>query len=408
MKKKIFCLTTIIAFMFITFMCKPAEAAYESAPVNNLIKKGVEFYNSNNEKITTLQMNNGDTETITAKIKFEYTAPSEGIVSNMPIRYYISSPSSNLELIPAENGELNGEAILGYNTDYEVIYDGGNHTDCYVYQTFQVKANANVSDVIIGFFVDVNIEGIEYSEGVYHLPVFVIEPENIVDYTVDGEDGNSISFVNEEGKAFYFESFDYTAVTDEYIQEIVDNSDGIYTFEELKDLLDFILENAENAVNGKGDIIKVFEFNLYDAGVEVHNAPNGFKIRIKISDDMKGYDTYSLFYINYDGTTEDAIELTKNGDYLEGTLPHLSTYALVGNNNETSNSEETATEPETTEPETVEQDNTPVEETTEESTKVSKTISNSPKTGDNITTWISLVAVSTSVAAGLFVYTRKN
>ena len=203
MKKKLLGLTTIIALMFITFMCKPVEAAYVSAPVDNLIKKGVEFYNSDNEKITTLQMENGETETVTAKIKFEYSAPSEGTISNMPIRFYISSSSSDIELIPTENGTLDGRSISGYNTDYEVIYDGGNHTDCYVCQTFQVKANANVSDATINLFVDVNLEGIEYSEGLYSLPVFAIEPERMADYTIDGEDGNSISFSNEEGKAFY-------------------------------------------------------------------------------------------------------------------------------------------------------------------------------------------------------------
>jgi len=106
-------------------------------------------------------------------------------------------------------------------------------------------------------------------------------------------------------------------------------------------------------------------------------------------------------YINEDGTTGDAIVLTKNGDYLEGVLPHLSTYALIVDNDETSNADEDIVE--VYEP-------TQNDEATEESASAENksTISNSPKTGDSVALWISLVVISTCAVAGLFIYTRKK
>ena len=62
------------------------------------------------------------------------------------------------------------------------------------------------------------------------------------------------------------------------------------------------------------------------------------------------------------------IKLTVNGDYLEGTLDHLSTYSLVGNND--------------------------VDET-------NKTI---PKTGDNIFIYVGLLVIFTAA----FIVMRKT
>jgi len=403
MKKKIFYYTTIIALICIAFMAKNVEAktAVPEPAAIYPITENVEFYNGNNERITTLYMNEGETATVTARIKFRYESAEQGDVTNIPVKYYVDTSSNDLELIADENGSGDGKYILGYNTDYKVVYDGNMHTDCYVNQTFQIKAKAKVSNASINFLADVNMEDSEFSDSFYRLPVFAINAEDLANYTVSGEDGNSILFEDESGKVFYFESFELTSITDEYMQEIADSSDGILTYEQIKTILKSILDNVKVAVEGKGILLKVFEFNLYNDGMEVHTAPNGFKIKIKITDDMKGYNSYKLFYINEDGTTGDAIVLTKNGDYLEGVLPHLSTYALIVDNDETSNADEDIVE--VYEP-------TQNDEATEESASAENksTISNSPKTGDSVALWISLVVISTCAVAGLFIYTRKK
>ena len=50
-----------------------------------------------------------------------------------------------------------------------------------------------------------------------------------------------------------------------------------------------------------------------------------------MTEEMKKYNSFSIAFLKDDGTFDDLIELTQNGEYLEGTLPHLSTYAIIGN-----------------------------------------------------------------------------
>ena len=101
-----------------------------------------------------------------------------------------------------------------------------------------------------------------------------------------------------------------------------------------------------------------------------------------MTDDMKGYDTYKLIYIAEDGATEKAIELTKNGEYLVGNLPHLSMYALVGYKTETETTDTNAT---------AENTNTTGTITSNTNTEVK---TNNPKTGDNIITVFCIFAIS--------------
>ena len=159
------------------------------------------------------------------------------------------------------------------------------------------------------------------------------------------------------------------STTDEDIQHIVDLfDDPEFTFEALKEQLDKLIAYGKNAAGEKGTLLKLYEMYLYNNGVEIHVIEGGFKLKLKMTEDMKGYDLYKLIYIAEDGTIEKAIELTKNGEYLEGVLPHLSTYALVGSNAETNN----------------------------------------PKTGDNIAIWISLMVVSTLGIVGVVKFVKKN
>ena len=108
-----------------------------------------------------------------------------------------------------------------------------------------------------------------------------------------------------------------------------------------------------DAVKDQGSVIAYFEIEVYEiptCGEEgqpcmcdteegevpcrdyVHQGP--FEVKIKYTNDMAGFDTYKLVYV--DMTDEgsvivgDTIELTLVDGYLVGTIPHLSGYALVG------------------------------------------------------------------------------
>lgn len=196
-------------------------------------------------------------------------------------------------------------------------------------------------------------------------------------YTISSNtnSGDSISFTAPEGIVYSFYIQDRKDTTDEELQEIADLiNDPEFTFEKLKAQLNKLIGYGKNAA-GDGTLLKLYEIYLYDNGVEVHQAEGGFKIKLKMTDDMKGYDSYKLVYIADDGTTENAIELTKNGEYLEGTLPHLSMYALVGSKTET----------------------TTVTNTT-----------NNPATGDNIMFYISILGLSVIGLAVAGIYTKKK
>lgn len=188
-----------------------------------------------------------------------------------------------------------------------------------------------------------------------------------------------ISFTAPEGTFYSFSILDRLGTTDEELQQMVNLfNDPEYTFEILKEQLNKIIGYGKNAA-GSGTLLKLYEMYLTSNGVEVHEVDGGFKIKLKITDDIKDYDSYKLVYIADDGSIEDAITLKINGEYLEGTLPHLSMFALVGNKNQTTNITPTPT----------------------------NNITNNPQTGDNIIFYFSMLGLSIIGLAGTGIYLKK-
>ena len=199
-------------------------------------------------------------------------------------------------------------------------------------------------------------------------------------YTINSntDSGDSIMFSAPDGNTYSFYIMDRKGTTDEQLQQIVELiNDPELTFEVLKEQLNKLIAYGEKAAGENGTLLKLYEMYLYNNGIELHEAEGGFKLKLKMTDDMKGYDIYKLIYIAEDGTTEKAIELTKNGEYLEGILPHLSMYALVG---------EKATTTDTTEGAT----------------------SSNPQTGDNIVIWINLMVISVLGIIGTIKFFKKD
>lgn len=122
-----------------------------------------------------------------------------------------------------------------------------------------------------------------------------------------------------------------------------------------------------------GTILDVIDITISDENKDVtHTGVTMFKI--KMTDEMKKYNSFKLIYIT-DDLKEDDVAIAKvEGDYIVGELKHLSSYALVGS---------------------------VVEETVEE--KVDS--SNNPKTGDNIWMFVGLLGIS---AIGIVIITKFN
>ena len=117
-----------------------------------------------------------------------------------------------------------------------------------------------------------------------------------------------------------------------------------------------------------GELLGFYQITVTDENDnEVHNGP--LQIKIKMTDEMKKYNTFKLMYIDTDNgfTTEEPITLAQDGDYLVGTLEHLSSYALNGTY-----------------------------------------VAANPKTGDKIMSYISMLGLSTICLIGVGFYNKKK
>ena len=141
------------------------------------------------------------------------------------------------------------------------------------------------------------------------------------------EDGDyTISFTDVAGRTHYFtvNSFMYSY---DYERAHATSQEDLDNYEEtLQKMKDFFKED--------GNFIDMYLMNVM-TGVPFEPV-DGFTLKIKMTDEMKKYDTLKLFTVtNYSSENPikgTAIELTKDGDYLVGKLPTLGYIALVGSN----------------------------------------------------------------------------
>ncbi len=154
-----------------------------------------------------------------------------------------------------------------------------------------------------------------------------INNDDLKDYTVTDKDGNSISFTDEKGHNYKFTLFDILSQSKEEIMA----QDSEITEEYYNQMMDLL-----NNLAKPNALLKLYEIEVYEDNsitgdtTSLHEGP--FKVKIKITDDMKKYNTFKLVYLKNDFTLGETITLTVDGDYLVGTIPHLSTYMLTGNN----------------------------------------------------------------------------
>ena len=179
-------------------------------------------------------------------------------------------------------------------------------------------------------------------------------------YTVEDSEGNTITFNEIPDREYELTIVDYLSYTKEEVIEMAGITSEVYD-----EAIGIIKELASQ----EGTLISLFEISVVDK-VDGHNIAQGpLTIRIKITDDMKNYNSFKLLYISDNQVIEDIVELTIDGDYLVGTIPHLSQYVLVGD-----------------------------------------TIQNSvdnPETGDKIMTYINLLTICTLGFTSCGIYLRK-
>ena len=106
-----------------------------------------------------------------------------------------------------------------------------------------------------------------------------------------------------------------------------------------RELYNHIKESVSNETKKYGTLLQYLSIAVINNNqdeIDMSNTP--VSIKLKLSDDMKDYDSFKLVYFDINDQGEvifgDPVTLTvKEIDgvkYLVGDLPHLSAYALVG------------------------------------------------------------------------------
>ena len=149
----------------------------------------------------------------------------------------------------------------------------------------------------------------------YAIATKTVEKE---EYTVDYTDFE-IVFTENADKKFTLLVKDVLNLTDEDLKE----------FEITKEEYQEAMETLNNALKDYKNVINTFVIEVYDEdGNQITDGP--FTFKIKMTDEMKKYNSFKLVNVDEnDFSIKDVVELKVEDDYLVGTLPHLSIYALT-------------------------------------------------------------------------------
>ncbi len=151
---------------------------------------------------------------------------------------------------------------------------------------------------------------------------YAIASKDLAEYTVvDESTGIEFNFTDGEGNSYESTVFDVLTMTAEQMAAM-----GITAAEHAE-----IVNTIKAETNEYGTLLKVLSIDIHNITQDV-DYKGQVNIKIPISDDMKQYNVFKMIYIDPDNgfAAGDVVELKVEGDYLVGTLPHLSVYALVG------------------------------------------------------------------------------
>ena len=184
------------------------------------------------------------------------------------------------------------------------------------------KDPVNGDNIFVGWFTDEDCKN-EYD---FNTPVikdivlYAKWKEAGEHYIVSDTNGNSIEFDEIKDRSYDLTMIDVTKLSDEELSLI-----GA-TREEYNEVEKIIIK----ATNNQGELIAVYQIEVTDKE-DGHSIVDGpFKIKIKLTEEMKKYNTFKLIYLNDEFEAKDVVILTVEGDYLVGELSHLSIYTLVG------------------------------------------------------------------------------
>ena len=189
------------------------------------------------------------------------------------------------------------------------------------------------------------------------------EPSNEVEIT--NSEGFTITFEGEEGEEYGLMAVDIMSLSKEDLENY-----GISEEE-----YNAVKEQITEQVKGYGALLSVYTLEVDHRGT-LYKGP--VQIRVKMTDEMKKYNSFKFIYVDENNNFKvgDIVDVQIDGEYLTGTLPHLSVYAVIGEN---------------------------VEET-----KTEETNDNNPKTADSVIINVIMLVLCLSGLIGSIIYIRKH
>lgn len=287
-----------------------------------------------------------------------------------------------------ENRDTSEQADLDGNH----YVDLGHVVDYVVGDSITVKAKANDGYKFVGWYVSDVQKGAEYYyrdqlvstnanytyqpgvttisgiDGTINYLTAAFEEDNTKEYTISNDIATAI-FTFEKNHDFALNMIDLLSINPEDAEEIF--GVDVETF-------NTTLETMKNSAKEYGDVLSIYNILIDDGNI---GYTDSVKLKIKLTEAMKKYNTLKLLYLDDANNFKvaDVKDLIINSTTADVDLDHLSVYALVGSNTETTTDTTTTTD-----------------------------TSSNPQTGDNIMLYISMLGLSVIGLAGTGFYVRKK
>lgn len=91
------------------------------------------------------------------------------------------------------------------------------------------------------------------------------------------------------------------------------------------------LSSIQETLKSNEKLLNLYDINIVDGNGEIVKLENGsYLIKIKMTEDLKKYDNYSVVYIDESGKVAETLKAKIDGEYITFTTTHLSSYGVVG------------------------------------------------------------------------------
>lgn len=148
---------------------------------------------------------------------------------------------------------------------------------------------------------------------------FIPSTENMQEYNLTSGD-YSVKFKSRKNVDYELKFVDIMTLTDEELEAYTSNR------EEYEEILKIIKNNTKSY----GNLLSVYAIEIASTNFGTYSGKT--EVKIKLTDEMKKYNTFKFIYLDENNNFKvvEIVDFKIEGDYLIGTLPHLSAYALVG------------------------------------------------------------------------------